>query len=205
MKGVYVIVKDYESEKFERIGGLFWLLLLGIGLVLPFLVSLVACIAQGALRLDVFLPFGLVMMVIAWVILAMLIGYGSLTSPFVKRTANSIQTFPYQFNGTFTGRGGKLYIDVEDGVIGFISAYNPTKFQIFSASRISDPKTIASTTSGIRFVFFLDGKKVSMPTLITNKIVSLKSGIGAEAVSKADAFVELLKAAKAQAEAGSRQ
>ena len=39
-----------------------------------------------------------------------------------------------------------------------------------------------------------------MPTLLTNLGVSTKSGIGAEAVSKADAFVEILKAAKARAE-----
>lgn len=39
-----------------------------------------------------------------------------------------------------------------------------------------------------------------MPTLLTNRVVSTKSGIGAEAVSKADAFVEILKAAKARAE-----
>ena len=47
--------------------------------------------------------------------------------------------------------------------------------------------------------FYIDGKKVSMPTLLTNKVVSTKTGIGAEAVSKADAFVELLQAAKSQA------
>mgnify|MGYP006990136458 CR=1 FL=1 len=33
-------------------------------------------------------------------------------------------------------------------------------------------------------------------TLISNRMVNLKSGMGAEAVSKADAFVELLSAAK---------
>ena len=38
-------------------------------------------------------------------------------------------------------------------------------------------------------------------TLISNRMVNLKSGTGAEAVSKADAFVELLLAAKKNAEA----
>ena len=63
-------------------------------------------------------------------------------------------------------------------------------------------RTIASSVTGIRFVFYIDNKKVSMPTLLTNKAYSIKSGIGAEAVSKADTFVELLKAAKSQAERG---
>ena len=57
--------------------------------------------------------------------------------------------------------------------------------------------------SGVRFVFTLDGKKITMPTLLSNRVVSLKSGIGAEAVSKADTYVELLLAAKARAEGGS--
>ena len=87
-----------------------------------------------------------------------------------------------------------------NGIIGFISAYNPKKIQIFNAKRITEPKTFASTMTGVRFVFYVDGKKITMYTLLTNKMVNLKSGIGAEAVSKADAFVELLLAAKANAE-----
>lgn len=89
-----------------------------------------------------------------------------------------------------------LLIDVENGMIGFISSYNPQEIQIFNASRIDRPKTVASMMTGVRFVFYLDGKKITMYTLLSNRMVSLKSGIGAEAVSKADAFVELLLAAK---------
>lgn len=94
-----------------------------------------------------------------------------------------------------------MYIDVENGMIGFISSYNPMKIQIFNAARIDKAESIASGTTGIRFVFYLDGKKITMPTLLTNRVVSTKSGIGAEAVSKADTFVGLLQAAKRQAEA----
>jgi len=192
-------MKENETEKFERFGSFFILLLLGLGLGLPFLLSLVACLGHGQFSLEVFLMLGLVFMFIVWMFLLMLIGYGGLTAPFVKRTAKKVDKLPYQFNSSFKGRGGILYIDVEHGVIGFISAYNPLKIQIFSASRLSKMKTIASAWTGIRFVFYIDGKKVSMPTLLTNKIVSTKTGIGAEAVSKADAFVELLQAAKSQA------
>ena len=85
-------------------------------------------------------------------------------------------------------------------MIGFISAYNPMKIQIFNASRIAYHKTVASMMTGVRFVFDIDGKKVTMYTLLSNRMVNLKSGVGAEAVSKADAFVELLLAAKASAE-----
>ena len=37
--------------------------------------------------------------------------------------------------------------------------------------------------SGVRFVFYLDGKKMTVWTLISNRMVNLKSGMGAEAVS----------------------
>ncbi len=131
----------------------------------------------------------------------MMIGYGSLTKIFVNRTADKIEELPYCFNSSFSSRGGILYIDVEGGMIGYISAYNPLEIQVFSASRIEKPQTIASTMSGVRFVFYLDGKKMTVWTLISNRMVNLKSGMGAEAVSKADAFVELLSAAKRNAEA----
>lgn len=194
-------MKEHETEKFERFGSFFFLLLLGLGLILPFVMSLVFCIAHGGgFRFDTFLILGVVFMIMVWIVLIMLIGYGNLTSAFVKRTAKKVGTLPYRFASSFTGRGGILYIDVENGYIGFISAYNPLKIQVFRASRIDSAKTIASAMTGIRFVFYLDGKKISMPTLLTNKVVSTKSGIGAEAVSKADTFVELLLAAKAQAE-----
>lgn len=193
-------MKVNESVKFERYGSVFFLLLAGIGIGLPLVLSLVASLAHPPFRADVFLGIGLVFMFIAWMALAMLIGYGGLTAPFVRHTARKITDLPYEFNSSFKGRGGILYIDVAHGVIGFISAYNPLKIQIFSASRLSKMKTIASAWTGIRFLFYIDGKKISMPTLLTNKVVSTKTGIGAEAVSKANTFVELLQAAKSQAE-----
>ena len=196
-------MKEHESAKFERFGSFFFLLLLGIGFGLPFGAALILCIVKGVFELSIFLTLSLVFMV--WIILLMMISYGSFTSFFVKKTAKEVKNLPYNFNSSFKGRGGILYIDVENGMIGFISAYNPLKIQVFNAARIGGAQTIASAMTGIRFVSYLDGKKISMPTLLTNKVVSTKSGIGAEAVSKADTFVELLMAAKSQAQAGNRR
>ena len=198
-------MNNQETEKFQRYGSFFWLLLLGVGIVLPFAISLIVTIASCArdgesFRVDVFLAMGLVFMFIICIAMLMMIAYGSFTKPFVKKTAKGIDALPYRFNSSFTGRAGILYIDVENGMIGFISAYNPKVIQIFNASRIDRPKTIASMMTGVRFVFYIDGKKVTMYTLLSNRMVSLKSGVGAEAVSKADAFVELLLAAKTSAE-----
>jgi len=191
-----------ETAKFKKFGSFFWLLLLGLGVGVPVIISLLLCLfSEGPFRLDVFIPFVFVFGFIIWMVLLMLIAYGNLTSMFVKRTAQKIEQLPYCFNSSFTSRGNILYIDVEGGMIGYISAYNPTEIQVFSASRIEKPETVASTMSGVRFVFYLDGKKMTIYTLISNRAVNLKSGTGAEAISKADTFVELLLAAKRNAEA----
>lgn len=191
-----------ETAKFKKYGGFFWALLFGIGFGLPFLISLIMCLfSEGPFRMDVFIPMGLVFAFIAWMFLLVMIGYGSFTKIFVNRTADKVEELPYCFNSSFSSRGSILYIDVVAGMIGYISAYNPLEIQVFSASRIEKPQTVASTMSGVRFVFYLDGKKMTVWTLISNRAVNLKSGMGAEAISKADAFVELLLAAKKNAEA----
>ena len=197
-------MREHETEKFQKYGSFFFLLLFGIGFGLPLLASLILCLVQQALRVNTFFPLLLVFMIIAWVSLAMLIGWGNFTTLFVKRTAKSVGQLPYHFDSTYSTRSGMLFIDVEGGMIGLISAYNPMQIQVFSASRVDKMQTVASATSGVRFFFYLDGKKITMPTLLTNRVVSLKSGIGAEAVSKADTYVSLLWTAKRQAEGSVR-
>lgn len=194
------MLKEHETEKFEKYGSFFPMFLVGVGVILPLIISLLSSITSGSLRWDVVLAMALVFAFIAWLFIIMSIAYGKLLTPFIKRTAKGISSLPYRFNSSFQSRAGILYIAVEDGMIAFISSYNPMKIQVFNASRIDKAESIASGATGIRFVFYLDGKKITMPTLITNRIVSTTSGIGAEAVSKADTYVQLLLAAKRQAE-----
>lgn len=194
-------MKEMETEKFKKFGSSFLLLLLGVGVGLPVVISLImALTSKDGFRLDVFLPLCLVFAFIIWIILLMTIAWGTLTPLLTKGTYKKIDSLPYRFNNSFQGRNGRLLIDVDNGMIGFISAYNPFEIQIFNASRIDRMETIASTMTGVRFVFYLDGKKMTMYTLLSNRAVNLKSSMGVEAISKADTFVELLKAAKNRAE-----
>lgn len=194
-------MKEMETEKFKKFGSSFLLLLLGVGVGLPVIISLImALTGKGGFRLDVFLPLCLVFAFIVWMILLMTIAWGTLTPLLTKGTYKKIDSLPYRFNNSFQGRNGRLLIDVDNGMIGFISAYNPFEIQIFNASRIDRMETIASTMTGVRFVFYLDGKKMTMYTLLSNRAVNLKSSMGVKAISKADTFVELLKAAKNRAE-----
>lgn len=196
-------MKPNETEKFQSVGSYFLILVCIAAIGLPLGISLILTLMHGA-PFDMitftasFFGFG----VFIWIMLLMLIAWGNFTKGVVKRTAKDVDSLPYHFDSTFTGRAGMLLIDVPNGMIGFISAYNPKKIQIFNAARISNPRTKASMMTGVRFIFNLDRKKITMYTLLTNHMVSLKSGIGAEAVSKADTFVELLLAAKNSAEMG---
>lgn len=187
-----------ETEKFARVGRSYLLIVLALALGLPLVAALIMTIAGGG-DLSVFAGMYIVCALIVWFCMLLMISWGDFSKKLMKKTKESISNLPYQFNSSFQSRGGVLYIDVENGMIGFISAYNPFEVQLFSAGRIDKTKTIASAMSGYRFEFYLDGRKISMPTLITNKVVSPKSQMGMDAISKADTFVELLNAAKAQA------
>lgn len=189
-----------ETEQFKKIGKSFFLLLLGAGVGIPFLLALIMGLVENDLRLNFLLPLGLVFSFMAWIIITVMIAYGYFTLFFVKRTLKQADSLPYQFRSSFRGRNGMLLIDVDKGVIGFISAYNPFEIQIFNASRVSNAETIASTMSGVRFVFYLDEKKITMYTLLSNRAVNLKSQMGVKAISKADTFVDLLISAKRRAE-----
>lgn len=195
-------MKAMETEKYKKFAPSFWLLLLGAGFGIPFLVSLIRELASGDFDWGAVLGLSIVFSVIAWMFLLMALAWGTLTPFLTKGAYKRIDSLPYQFKSSFQGRNGRLLIDVEHGMMGFISAYNPFEIQIFNASRIGKAETIASTMTGVRFVFELDGKKITMYTLLSNRAVNLKSGIGAEAISKADTFVELLMAAKSRAEGG---
>ena len=115
----------------------------------------------------------------------------------------SVEELPYHFTDSCVGdsNGSTLFIDVEKGVIGYISSYNPFQIQIFSASRVDNARTVASAMTGIRFVFYLDGKKVTLYTAaIDGHVIYLNSEEGRKAVAEADRFVRLLQEARRVAE-----
>ena len=58
-------MREHETEKFQKYGSFFFLLLFGIGFGLPLLASLILCLVQQALRVNTFFPLLLVFMIIA--------------------------------------------------------------------------------------------------------------------------------------------
>lgn len=195
-------MKAMETEKFKKFGASFFLLLLGAGVVLPFAVALIFALTREEFSWGAFLGLGIVFCITAWMFLLSMLAWGHLTPLLTKSAYQRIDSLPYQFKSSFLGRNGRLLIDVDRGMIGFISAYNPFEIQIFNASRIEKAETIAHPMSGVRFVFYLDGKKITTYTLLSNRAVNLKSNQGVEAINKANTFVNLLMAAKSRAEGG---
>ena len=185
----------HETPKFTRIGISYILIISSLGVILPTVLALLICIKTSQLDAGSIFSLTLIFILIACISLLMPITWGDFSKPFIRHTAKEIQCLPYSFDSSFSGRAGMLYIDTTNGIIGFISSYNPFKLQIFSASRLDKITTICSTWSGFRFCFYLDGYKISMMTLLTNTIVNPQSKIGIEAQEKAQLFANLLQTA----------
>ena len=190
-----------ETERFVRVGRSYLLIVLGIALLVPLVAGFVIALvmSDGDFDVEAALMVSALMAFIVWLWILMSIAWGGFLGFIVKKTKKQGAGLPYHFDSSFESRGGVLYIDTDQGVIGFISAYNPFEVQIFSAARIDNIRSAGSAMTGYRFEFRLDGKKISMMTLISNKIVTAGSSMGAEAISKADTFVGLLSAAKQRA------
>ena len=191
-----------ETEKFEKYGKLF-VPLVGGALLLPFVVMAIASASWEEFSLSSFLIGVIVLFFFIYGILALILGHGLILSSIVQHTAKKVCGLPFHFDDSHKGdaNGGQLFIDVEDGMIVFISAFNPFKIQIFSAACVDKARTIASPIFGIRYVFELDGKKVSMYTAaIDDHVIHLRSDEGKKAVEEADRYVAYLQEAKWTAE-----
>jgi len=194
-----------ETKKFEKYGKgfMFWI---AVSALIPFLLSfLVQFHNENFESFDVgyFLMIVGVQMIFVVIFWIMVIARGLILESLVQKTAKKAEELPYHFYDSIQGDANVSYlmIDLDRGLIAYISAFNPFKIQVFSAKRVEGAKTVASAMFGIRFVFYLDGKKISLYTAaIDDHVIYLNSEEGREAVAKADKFVRLLQEAKRVAE-----
>lgn len=192
-----------ETERFEKYGKLFVPLVAG-AFVMPFVVALAVELFAEKFNVGAFFFVVVaVMIVIVVPVMAMVLGNGFVITSLVERTAEKVAELPYHFTDSCVGdsNGSTLFIDVEGGRIAYISSYNPFQVQVFSASRVDNARTVASPMTGIRFVFYIDGKKVTLYTAaIDGHVIYLNSDEGKKAVAEADRYVGLLLQAKRVAE-----
>lgn len=194
-----------ETKKFEKYGKGF-LLCIAVSVFIPFLLSfLVQFHNENFESFDVgyFFTIAAVQLIFVTIFWIMVMARGLILAGLVRKTAKKASKLPLHFYDSIQGDANvsQLMIDLDHGVIVYISAFNPFKIQVFSAKRIDRPKTVASAMFGIRFVFYLDGKKISLYTAaIDDHVIYLNTEEGREAVAEADKFVELLQEAKRIAE-----
>lgn len=194
-----------ETKKFEKYGKGF-MLWVAVSVLIPFLLSFFVQFHNEnfeSFDAGYFLMVAGVVMIFVVIVLIMVIARGWILESLVQKTAKKARELPYHFYDSIQGdaNGSQLMIDLDNGVIVYISAFNPFKIQVFSARRVDGAKTAASAMFGIRFVFYLDGKKISMYTAaIEDHVIDLNSEEGRDAVAEADKFVALLQEAKRVAE-----
>ena len=80
-------MRDKETEKFERVGRSYILLVLAAGIILPLVASLIMCIVMGEIRVDLVLAMSLIFGIMIWIIMLMMIAWGNFSGLFVKKTA----------------------------------------------------------------------------------------------------------------------
>ncbi len=177
----------------KRVNGLFLLMLLGIWVVLSVIISLFDLVIG-------------IMVLIGLPIFFIFFG-NSFTGIFAKKTMKKY-TSQEQFSnystfttgGTFT-IGSILCIEEHTGRIGYVSYMNPFAFQTISAREITNIKSghvkaPLGGTSLVYFEFYYNRRRVRIPTFTSSTTYSLQSSRVLEAMSKADAFCEILARAQ---------
>ena len=121
----------------------------------------------------------------------------------VKKTIekNAAQ-YGFERCATFYSSNAIVKINVETGLIACVFYLNPNKFQVISARDIDNIKSdyIRAPLGGTNYVYFqfcYKRKRLRVPTFTATKCVySLQSAEVLEAISKADAYAQMLNAAK---------
>lgn len=127
---------------------------------------------------------------------------GAITQRFAEKTMEkySKEKKFTQYN-TFYSSGAIIRIDENTGRIAYVANQNPFEFQMISARDISKIRTHyikgpLGGTSYVCFEFVYNGKRVKIPTFTSNQVYSMESSEVLTAISKADAYCEILQNAQ---------
>lgn len=119
-----------------------------------------------------------------------------------KTIAKNASQYGFDQCATFYSSNAIVKINTQTGHIACVFYLNPTKFQVISAKDIDNIKAdyVRAPLGGTNYVYFqfyYKGKRLRVPTFTAVKCVySLQSAEVLEAISKADAYAQMLNAAK---------
>ncbi|MCI8498289.1 MAG: hypothetical protein HFG33_02695 [Bacilli bacterium] len=105
---------------------------------------------------------------------------------------------------TFYGRGKTVFIDTENGKIGLVFFWNPTKTYTVPASKVEsawvdDGKGgvgFMEGSSRVSFLFTIDGIKIRVDTFTSNQRFRMDSDYILTGISKAEVMVKMIEEAK---------
>ena len=118
-----------------------------------------------------------------------------------KTLEKGTQEHNFRNYSTFYSSGASIRIEENTGKIAYVSNQNPFEFQVISAKDISNIRSSyikgpLGGTSYVYFEFFYNKKRTRVPTFTSNQAFSMNSSEVITAISKADAYCEILENAK---------
>ena len=118
-----------------------------------------------------------------------------------KTLEKGTQEHNFRNYSTFYSSGASIRIEENTGKIAYVSNQNPFEFQVISAKDISNIRSSyikgpLGGTSYVYFEFFYNKKRTRVPTFTSNQAFSMNSTEVFTAISKADAYCEILENAK---------
>lgn len=189
-----------ETTRFRRVSTFYVLTAIIFISLSAFLATMLISAALGTYQPQFLITIWLIGVFLLSVFTVLTMMWGGFLPRTFDRTCGKAEKLPYCFDYTFSARSGILYIDVENGMAGFVSSYNPFRVQIFDACRISGVRSVASAMRGFRLEFRVDKKMVSMPAPITGRSIDSAEKERLAAISKTDSLVLLLNQARKHAE-----
>lgn len=148
-----------------------------------------------------------VLVMVPWIVsIAWWIGGGRFLYKRAKKRAEAqLKAQGLNANQIFYSRGWSIFTDVAAGQVGLVSFWNPFKTFLIPASRIDKlwvddgvgGVAIFKGSNRVSFLLQVDGANVRVDTFLANQRFAPNSDRILTGISKADTWVEILQAAKA--------
>lgn len=125
-----------------------------------------------------------------------------------KKLEKAFVAAGYKRNNTFYGRGKTVVLDINQGMLGIATFWNPFEIFIVPASRVEKAWTddgamgsgIMRGSSMVKFCFNIDGIKIAVPTFQSNQRFRMDDKRILTGISKADMMVQSIEEAKANSQ-----
>lgn len=171
-----------------------------IGVVLSFIAGMLICAVLGETP---FFSKSVTMAGIALfpVLMICYVAFSGISEKISKKTMKKLDENQFHTYSTYYTKDSVLKIDVQTGLIAYVSDYNPFELQVKDAVFIDNIKAdyvhgVLGGTNYVYFSFCVNGKELKFPTFTSRNQYSLQAPDIIEAIEKANKFAGYIAAAK---------